>query len=51
MSEEDDCLCPLGGIIRRGGEVVLADDGALVFTKGEALVAICTVMADQHDPP
>jgi hypothetical protein len=41
ISEEDDCLCPLRGKVRRGGKVVLADHGALGLTrKGEALVAI-----------
>ena len=41
VGEEDDCLCPLSGIVRCGGEVVLADHGALGLTgEGEALVAI-----------
>jgi len=42
ICEEDDCLCPLRGIVRRGGKVVLADHGALGLTReDEALVAIC----------
>ena len=41
VCKEDDCLCLLRGIVRRGGKVVLANDGALGVTReGEALVAI-----------
>ena len=41
VREEDDCLCPLRGIARWRGKVVLADHGTLGFTReGKALVAI-----------
>jgi hypothetical protein len=41
VREEDDCLCPLRGIVRRCCEVVLADHRALGLTReDEALVAI-----------
>ena len=41
ICEEDDRLCPLRGIVRCGGKVVLADNGALGLTReGKALVAI-----------
>jgi hypothetical protein len=41
VREEDDCLCPLRGIARGWGKVVLADHGALGLAgEDEALVAI-----------
>ena len=41
VGEEDDRLCPLRGVARGWGKVVLADDGALRLAgEDEALVAI-----------
>ena len=41
IREEDDCLCPLRCIVRRGSKVVLADHGALGLTReGKTLVTI-----------
>ena len=41
ICEEDDCFCPLCGVVRCGSKIVLADHGALGLTReGETLVAI-----------